>query len=183
MIRTYNKLSFNFKGGGNASRWQRVDETWSLTLREGDKSQEETYCRVPLLPREPGVAKFTETEENGGYQGVVEDIAVSQSLGFARWLPKIRGCDGCTELYNLKIVNMVSGCAYFTTFLNIIFWFFENFIYTVYFGHSLPLHWLPASCPFLKQRLKTHWVHFLLSIYTWVWAHPLEHGLPTRPQL
>lgn len=24
---------------------------------------------VPLLSREPGVAKFIETEENGGYQG------------------------------------------------------------------------------------------------------------------
>lgn len=35
--------------------------------------------------------------------------------------------------FTLKIVNMVSG---FTTILNIIFCFFENFIYTVYFGHT-----------------------------------------------
>jgi hypothetical protein len=39
---------------------------------------------VPLLPREPDVAKFIETEEKGGCQGIGKrDITVSQSFEFA----------------------------------------------------------------------------------------------------
>lgn len=43
---------------------------------------------------------------------------------------------------------------------------------------SLPPHQLSTSCPFLFKM--THWIQFVLSEYSQVWGHLLEHGWPTR---